>query len=238
MTKKSAIILCGGLGTRLQSVVHNTPKCLAPIQGIPFLYYLFQQLKDWDEVILSIGHLSQQVVDYAKSVANEFSFDIKYAEEKEPLGTGGAIAFACKFSSAAHCIVLNGDTYYNISLENFLHAHLQSGAALSLALQPMEQADRYGLVEIEEDTQRIMAFKEKQIGASGLINAGIYAMPVGLVASLHLPEKFSFEKDVMEPNLEKLYISGIIADAYFIDIGVPEDYARGQVELPRLLDGE
>jgi D-glycero-alpha-D-manno-heptose 1-phosphate guanylyltransferase len=230
---KSAIILCGGLGTRLKSVLIDTPKCLAPINGIPFLYFLFKQLKDWDEIILSVGYLSEQVQDYAESIAHEFDFKIKFAYENEPLGTGGGIALACKKVEGKHTLVLNGDTMYHIQLDHFMKAHIATNSDLSLALKPMEDADRYGLVAIDED-QKIIAFKEKKTGSSGLINGGIYALRSDLFDQMNMPEKFSFEQDFVEPNLKKLAINGIIADAYFIDIGIPSDYEKAQTEIPNL----
>lgn len=221
------IILAGGFGTRLQSVVADRPKCMAAIHGKPFLYYLCKYLEAYQprKVIFSVGYLKEQVIDYITTTPWGFAYD--FAEELEPLGTGGAVRYSLTKSDTDDFFVLNGDTFFDIDLNAMLAFQKSMMADATLALKPMHQADRYGLVEIQDD-QSILSFKEKQIGSSGLINGGVYCVYRKGFDSIPFPEKFSFEKDYLEPFINQRNFFGLVKDAYFIDIGIPEDYEKAQ----------
>lgn len=223
------IVLAGGLGTRLQSVVADKPKCLADINGQPFLYYLCKYLQRFNlhKVIFSVGYKKEMVKDYIKAHAHEFNFDYCFAEEDEPLGTGGAILLASTLSTTEDFFVINGDTFFNVDLNAMMDYQKLKQSDCTLALKPMDVASRYGLVMVERD-DAVSSFQEKKEGASGLINGGIYCIYRNAFLSNPFPEKFSFEKEYLEKGLSRLNMYGFIQDQYFIDIGIPEDYEKAQ----------
>ncbi|HHH50668.1 MAG TPA: D-glycero-D-manno-heptose 1-phosphate guanosyltransferase [Saprospiraceae bacterium] len=229
MTNK-AIILAGGLGTRLQSVVKELPKPMAPVQGKPFLEFVFQYLiaQGIEEAILSIGYRAEAIRAYFGDQYR--SCQLKYVIEAEPLGTGGAIKKAAELCGEETFFVLNGDTIFDANLKALETIFLQQKADVALSLKAMRNFDRYGLVEIDGDF-RIRAFQEKQYCEAGLINGGIYLMKKSVFDLAVFPQKFSFEKDFLETYLDQLKIIGCPLDGYFIDIGIPEDYERAQREL-------
>ena len=147
------IILAGGLGTRLKSVVSDVPKCMAPVCGKPFLWYLLRYLQNYqvDKLILSVGYLRHVIMDWIDDNKGAFSFSsIDYAIEDEPLGTGGAIRLALSKTDETDVVVLNGDTFFNVDLNAFMEKHRTYGAAISIALKPMVEFDRYGTVSVNE----------------------------------------------------------------------------------------
>ena len=222
-----AIILAGGLGTRLRSVVSEVPKCMAPVDGKPFLQYVLEWLSRFDisHVVLSVGYLKEQIIDFVN--AREWPFEVSYAVEKEPLGTGGGIRLALQKCRGKQVFVLNGDTFFNIDLNA-----LSFSAPVTLALKPMRDFDRYGAVDWNGDL--VTGFHEKQPCADGLINGGVYAIDRSQLDIALYPKKFSFEKDLLEPLAGYGLVAGEVQDGYFIDIGIPEDYARAQRELPEI----
>jgi len=227
---KECIILAGGLGTRLRSAVPDLPKCMAPVAGKPFLAHVigYFQKQGVEKFIFSLGYKSEVIQYYLE--AGYPALHKQYVIEKDPLGTGGAIQLACRQATEKNVLILNGDTLFSIQLPALTAFHEQHQAHCTLALKPMQQFDRYGVVEITADGA-IKSFKEKQFYESGLINGGIYAIQVEPFLQEGLPEKFSFEKDY----LEKLYtvrpMYGVVQDEYFIDIGIPEDFEKANREL-------
>ncbi|WP_018612384.1 nucleotidyltransferase family protein [Segetibacter koreensis] len=230
MVIKEAIILAGGLGTRLRSAVPDLPKCMAPINEKPFLTYVINHLKTEGitHFIFALGYKSEVVEAYLEKDFPTLLF--KTSVEEEPLGTGGAVKKALALAKENSVIIANGDTLYNIDAELLASIHSLSGACCTLSLKPMKNFDRYGVVEIDE-CSLIKSFKEKQFYESGLINGGVYAIHRHKFLEENLPEKFSFEKDYLEVFYKKRRMFGVVQDEYFIDIGVPEDYERAQREL-------
>jgi len=228
-----AIILAGGLGTRLKGVINDIPKPMAPVDGKPFLEYVLRYLNRFpiDKVILAVGY-KHEVIESV--FGDEFlGMSIEYAIEKEPLGTGGAIANALKLAIVDDVFLLNGDTFFDVNLEALYTHHQLSGSQLTLSLKPMKNFDRYGTVELK-GTQ-IVAFNEKKPVKQGLINGGVYVLNKGMFSNPLFPTKFSFEKDIMEQGVMQFDMQAYFSDDYFIDIGIPEDYERAQRELPNQL---
>jgi len=225
-----AIILAGGLGTRLRSVVSDIPKCMAPVAGKPFLHYVLDHLQKEgvEKFIFSLGHLHEQVTGYLD--ANHPEMHKAYSIEKEPLGTGGAVKLACSLAKGRTVVVVNGDTLFRLDLVKLTAFHNMCGADCTLSLKPMTNIDRYGVVELRKDYS-ISDFKEKKAYASGLINAGVYALNAERFIKEDLPEKFSFEQDYLEKKYSTRKFYAVVQDSYFIDIGIPEDYERAQFEL-------
>lgn len=223
--KTPVIILAGGFGTRLSTVVKDVPKPMAPINGKPFLHYIFKELQHQKikNVVLSVGHLKEVIQDYFQE--NYLGISIQYAVEHEPLGTGGGIKHA--FSLVEDdAYVLNGDTFFDIELSKLK----KGNADISIALKPMFNFDRYGTVELN-DENRIISFNEKKHCEHGLINGGVYYFSKSLFEKTVTEHKFSFEKDVLEKHLNDLNIHGTIFDNYFIDIGIPDDYEKAKVDF-------
>jgi D-glycero-alpha-D-manno-heptose 1-phosphate guanylyltransferase len=219
------IILAGGFGTRLSTVVKDVPKPMAPINDKPFLHYIFKELEHQNikNVVLSVGHLKEVIQDFFQD--NYLGISIQYAIENEPLGTGGGIKHAFNFVEE-DAFVLNGDTFFDINLSTLKN----EDADITLALKPMFSFDRYGTVEVDE-AQRIISFNEKKHCEHGLINGGVYYFKKSLFDKIETDFRFSFEKDVLEKHLSDLQIQGKIFDNYFIDIGIPEDYKQAQIDF-------
>ncbi|EBD1778242.1 D-glycero-D-manno-heptose 1-phosphate guanosyltransferase [Campylobacter jejuni] len=214
-----AIILCGGLGTRLKSVIKDIPKPMAPINNKPFLEFIFEYLKKQSvkEIILAVSYKYEVIQEYFK---DEFlGIKIKYSIEKEPLGTGGAIKDALKFIQN-QAYVLNGDTVFDIDLKKLA----LNDSKICIALKQMQNFDRYGTVNVD-DQGIVTSFEEKVFKKQGLINGGIYLLKKDIFDKFDLEKKFSFE-EFLQSNCNALKIQTQIFDDYFIDIGIPEDYRR------------
>lgn len=227
-----AIVLAGGLGTRLQSVISEIPKPMAPIGDRPFLHYLLQWLEKnrITRVILSVGYKWEVIHDEFGDHFNQM--ELIYSVEDEPLGTGGAIALAMQKLKDEKFFIINGDTFFNVDLNELVQFHEKHQFAFSIILKPMYQFDRYGTVEINEKDE-ITGFLEKEPKMKGLINGGIYFANRSIQNHFPKQAKFSFEKEFMEKSFNELPFGGLVLDNYFIDIGIPEDYSRAQVELPK-----
>lgn len=222
--------MAGGLGTRLQGVIGATPKCMAPIAGRPFLYYLLQYLKEQGctRVILSLGYQHQKVEEWLPTT--NWPFEIVTLVEPMALGTGGAILFAMQQAKSENIFVLNGDTMFRIALSEMLQQHQSSKSAITLALKYLQNSDRYGLVEIDEQGV-VSAFLEKQQCAQGFINGGLYLINRTNFLAQKLPQIFSFERDFLEKFVATGQINSFVSEAYFIDIGVPHDFEKAQIDF-------
>ncbi|MBK7035238.1 MAG: nucleotidyltransferase family protein [Bacteroidetes bacterium] len=221
-----AIVLAGGFGTRLQTVVNLLPKPMAPVAGKPFLQYILDDLinQEIEHVILAVGYLKETIIDHFGY--HYHNLKITYSIEDDPLGTGGGILQASKYANQEVSYVINGDTYFDVDLEALFNLHIHHKALLTVALKKMQKFDRYGTVEIDND-HKIIAFNEKKYVDEGLINGGIYCLDKKIF-SQDLPDKFSFEKEILEKEFIKGNVFGKVFDGYFIDIGIPEDYAKAQ----------
>jgi D-glycero-alpha-D-manno-heptose 1-phosphate guanylyltransferase len=229
---KEAIILAGGLGTRLRSAVPDLPKCLAPVGGRPFIAYVTDHFRREGirRFIFALGYKSTYFDEFFRSEFPRGDYDISL--EEEPLGTGGAIRQACGRVEGTTVLILNGDTFFRIGVKDLAKFHTERQAGCSLCLKPMRDFDRFGVVELADDG-RVSRFREKQYYAAGLINGGVYALEKAALLQEEWPKVFSFEKDYLEAGREKrLY--GLVQDNYFIDIGIPEDYRRANEELNEL----
>jgi D-glycero-alpha-D-manno-heptose 1-phosphate guanylyltransferase len=224
------IILAGGLGTRLRSVVADLPKCMAPVNGKPFLDYVidyFQQ-QGITDFIFSLGYKHEVIESHLN---NQYSTsNIQYSIEEDPLGTGGAIKKACSLVKSKNIFVTNGDTLFKADTSALQNFHKQKNADCTVALKPMKNFDRYGAIKLNEDDS-IRSFNEKKYYDEGLINGGLYMLDVENFLNESFPEKFSFETAYLEKFYTQHKMYGLVQDEYFIDIGIPEDYARAGREL-------
>lgn len=228
-----AIILAGGRGTRLQSAVNNIPKPLAPIGGRPFLLLLldFLAAQGFRRILLSVGYCAEVIMS---SVGHNYrTMELRYVVEEAPLGTGGALRKALEQVSSSSVFALNGDTFFALDYRAMLLQGRETGAKLTIALRHVADAARYGRVETER--HRITTFREKGESCEGWINGGAYLLDKDLFSGYEMPEAFSLEADFIQRYSEKLAPYAFLSDAYFIDIGIPEDYRRAQQEIPLLL---
>lgn len=233
------IILAGGLGTRLRSVVSEVPKCMAPVAGKPFLWYLLRYLTRFeqvDRVILSVGYLREVIFKWIDDVKAEFPFEFDYAIEDEPLGTGGGIKLSLDKANDERVFVLNGDTFFDVDLMQLYNAHMIGKKAITLALKPMKRFERYGTVNMEPITGTILSFNEKQYCEEGLINGGVYVISKEAPIFEGLGAKFSFETAVLELQCSQHQLLGVVQNGYFIDIGIPEDYQKVQLEMYKIFN--
>jgi len=227
-----AIILAGGLGTRLRSAIPDLPKCMAPVAGRPFLYYVlnyFQQ-QGIRKFILALGYKHELIENY---IQNDFAIQgsaIQFSIEQEPLGTGGAVKLATCTIEEKNFLLVNGDTFFDVDVNALSGFHQTHHADCCLSLKPMSSADRYGIVLLKEDGS-IKSFEEKKPNSSGLINGGVYTLQTESFLKENLPDRFSFEKDYLEKFYSVRRMFGFRQDKYFIDIGLPEDYSRAQKEF-------
>ncbi|GHC09832.1 nucleotidyltransferase family protein [Thermomonas carbonis] len=229
MPADEAIILAGGFGTRLRGIVDDVPKPLAPVAGRPFLAWVLDRLaaNGIRRCLLATGYLSDTIEQ--RIGARWQGMDIAYSVEPEPLGTGGAIRLAATrlLGDAAH--VLNGDTWLEYdprALEAAAHA---AGTPMAIALARVDDVARYGAVDI--DQHRVIGFREKGETAAGWINAGCYFLGADALAALPAHDTFSFEQAVLQPRTHAGEVAAFTDTAGFIDIGVPVDYARAQLQF-------
>jgi len=224
-----AVILAGGLGTRLRAVVSAVPKPLAPIGGRPFLAILIERLERQgiDEAVLAVGYKGDAIEAALGSRLG--GVGLHYVHEDEPLGTGGALARALARIERFPVLALNGDTLLELDLAAMLAAHRAAGARLTMAVRRVEDTGRYGRAVI--DRGRVVGFAPGEAGRPGTINAGVYLFAENLLADPGLPARFSFERDFLERQAQILRPLAYEARGYFIDIGVPEDYARAERDL-------
>jgi len=220
-----AIILAGGMGTRLRSVISEIPKPMAPVCGVPFLKYIFKYLKNnkINKIVLSVGYKWQDIRDYFGYAFEDV--ELIYSVEDQPLGTGGAIKKAINYIETDNLFIINGDTYYDVPLEMLLQVYDKS-TKLVMSLKHMREFDRYGCVKI--DSGFVKEFHEKAYYESGYINGGVYLSSKELFNCYNGNDVFSFEKFI-EENYKKINIKGVCVDKYFIDIGIPEDYKKAQI---------
>jgi D-glycero-alpha-D-manno-heptose 1-phosphate guanylyltransferase len=218
-----AVILAGGYGTRLQAVVRDVPKPLAPVRNRPFLEYVFDWLSGYNvtSILMTVGYKADAVISWFGSEYK--GIPLVYAYESEPLGTGGGILNALDYIRGKDFLALNGDTFFPVDLNALFSLHRNSSARVTVALKEMPVCNRFGSVRIDND-QNIVSFKEKTSGKKGLINGGLYVINTSFLKNSHFPARCSFENDILEKSIASGRIKGMVFNDTFIDIGVPDDY--------------
>jgi D-glycero-alpha-D-manno-heptose 1-phosphate guanylyltransferase len=228
-----AIILAGGLGTRLAARLNGIPKPMAPICGHPFLEFLLARL--WwagcSRVLLSVGHLHIVIQDHFGSSYQGMPID--YVVETTPLGTGGAIRRALLGVEEDVALVLNGDTFVDLDFAELLEFHQEVHALLTLTLSYSLENSRYG--RVMPCGNHIRAFEAQGSPGPGWINAGLYVLPRALAWPKAMGKRFSFERDFLASHLQQLRPRAYRSYGSFLDIGVPEDLDRAQVALAGLV---
>ena len=223
-----AIVLAGGFGTRLAHIVSDVPKPMAPVAGRPFLEYILNDLIEngVTHIVIAVHHMKETIMEH---FGNSYQGAvIEYSVEETPLKTGGAIKKALSLCREDRVLIINGDTFYKVDLQDMLRCAQKSGKPVCIAVREMTDFSRYGKVDVSEDGL-IAAFHEKEFCSKGYINGGIYAIEKDALEKY--PETFSIEELCFPEMLEQRKISAYESNTYFIDIGVPEDYAKAQEDF-------
>ena len=230
-----AIVLAGGLGTRLRSVVPDLPKPMAPVAGRPFLAWILDRLVEagFDRVVLAVGYRHDAIRDHFGEAYR--GLPLRYSVEDRPLGTGGALRLACGQVHDDAVFVLNGDTFVELDHRAMRSAHDAANAALSIAVHRVDDTARYGALELRAG--HVFGFAEKGRHGPGWINAGVYLLARELLLQLPADRALSFEQEVLVPQVGAIRPLAFTAEGLFIDIGVPEDYERAQVLFARRAKG-
>jgi len=227
-----AIILAGGLGTRIKHLLGDRPKPMAMVAGKPFLEYILEYLSknNFKKIVLSVGYLGEQIEDHFAS--SYCRMEIEYCHEQSPLGTGGAISLALENSKLVNneIFILNGDTFFEFNPAKYTDLMKSKDADIILGLKQIKNPHRYGTVELDADN-KIIKFLEKRKIEEGLINCGVYLIKKEFLNKFKLNNKYSFENDFLELYLDKLNAFGIIENGYFIDIGVERDFLKAQKDF-------
>lgn len=222
---KEVIVLAGGQGARLRSVLQNIPKPMAIIRGQPFLHYLLAKLvrEGFKHIILSLGYRSGVIQSHFG--ISFMGIPISYVIESEPLGTGGAIQLAMTACTTDYVTVLNGDTYLDIDFSQVDNLwHTENRPILVGCKVP--DVSRFGALEIDGDN--LVGFSEKTKQGPGIINSGCYVLSVNTLENRKKNQYYSFEQDYLIPAVSKQLMKLLIVSGDFIDIGIPEDYLRAQ----------
>ncbi len=232
---RTAIILAGGLGTRLRSVVPDLPKPMADIGGRPFLSFLLDQLVNAGitDIVLAVGYRHDVIADHFGARYRDAG--LRYSIESRPLGTGGAVNLALQQVPADPFLLVNGDSYFALDLPGLLRSHQEHAPDLTLALKAMPDTSRYGRVALD-DSLRVIGFHEKAGGQAGTINAGYYVISRHALPAADPETRYSLETYLAE-HVKRLVIRGYPSEAPFIDIGIPKDYARLR-QAPGMLESD
>lgn len=228
-----AIILAGGFGTRLQKVVHDVPKPMAPVADRPFLTYLLDQLvrQGCTHVILAVGYKKEVIQNFFG--ANYKGIPLSYSIEEKPLLTGGALKKALDLATEDAVLVLNGDTFFDVDFSKMIDFHIENRSDVTLAVKELHDFSRYGTVIFDDDF-RITRFTEKKKCLKGFINGGVYVLNRTLFNNFS-EDKFMMEKDFLEKYVDSKLFTAFPCDGYFIDIGIPEDYEKANKEFRKLV---
>jgi NDP-sugar pyrophosphorylase family protein len=229
-----AILLVGGMGTRLRSVVPTAPKPLAAVGGAAFLELLVRQLRCQGirQLVMCTGYRAEQIEEEFGD-GHAWDVQIRYSKELEPLGTAGAVKLAAPYvRDASEFVVMNGDSFLDLDFGRLVRFHRSHGGIATVAVFRVEDTNRYGTVQTDAGS-RVTAFLEKTGSAApGLVNAGIYVFDASILE--HIPEgPASLERDVFPKVLDRA-VYAFEQRGVFIDIGTPEDYARAQLLSDRL----
>lgn len=229
-----AIVLAGGLGTRLRSAVPELPKSMAPIAGRPFLAYLleFLETQGITRVVLAVGYRNEPI--RAWFGAQYRGLDLAYSVEEEPLGTGGALLKALPEVEGDFAFALNGDTFLRLNYGAMAQALERTpGTRLAVALRRVEDTSRYGAAIVRDG--RVEGFTARGSREPGLINAGCYLMARNIFEHYSMPTQFSWETGFLEPRAAEIRPVAVECDAPFIDIGIPEAFEQAQRLIPEWL---
>lgn len=231
---KTALILAGGFGTRLRTVINDVPKPMAPINDKPFLLYQVNYLQQAGikKIVFSTGYLSEVIETYFRQLDSPLRFT--FSHEASPLGTGGGIRQALTSIEDSAVLVLNGDSFFELPLHDFFQFHHLHADMHTIALRSVADCSRYGSVKLNSEAE-VISFGEKvQTAGEGLINAGVYVLNTErYLRETPADKPFSIEQDYFQKIAGQGHLFGKAFSSYFIDIGLPEDYTKAQHDFKR-----
>jgi D-glycero-alpha-D-manno-heptose 1-phosphate guanylyltransferase len=230
-----AIILAGGMGTRLKDAVPDLPKALAPVNGHPFILYQLDLLDRWgfNKAVLAVGYKHARIIQQIG--ASYKSLSIEYSIEETPMGTGGAVLKALQHVNSYLAFILNGDTYFDVNLQRLYDFRQIKEADLCMTIHFENNCRRFGSVEFDNNN-RVISFHEKGNGPDeGYINGGVYLARKDYLLHFGLPEKFSLEKDFFQQYYTTEEFYAMRCFSYFRDIGTPEDFKKAQDEFTTIV---
>jgi D-glycero-alpha-D-manno-heptose 1-phosphate guanylyltransferase len=230
--RMKAVILAGGFATRLGDRAGGLPKAMVRVAGRPFIEYVLDRLVAGGigEIVFALGFRADAVTGHFRSAYR--GIPLRYFIEPRPLGTGGAIAYATRAEPDRPVLVLNGDTYLALDYRALLAWHASDPDRFAMVVRPVPDVSRYGAISIEGDT--VTGFSEKGASGAACINAGTYILRPGIFSELAVSGAFSFEGDVLQRHVSTLRPRAFRFDGYFIDIGIPEDLDRAELEFRSL----
>jgi D-glycero-alpha-D-manno-heptose 1-phosphate guanylyltransferase len=225
-----AVVLAGGLGTRLRGVLADDPKAMAPVAGRPFIDWLLDALNDAGigRVVLAVGHRRERLMDHVGSRHGQLVVD--YSVEESPQGTGGALRQAVELVRTPDVLVLNGDTFVDLDVGTMLATHRSVGTGLTMGVREVDDVGRFGALDIQGG--RVTGFAGTPRAGAGWVNGGTYIIGEAVRPWLRRPTPYSLEADVLKPYVERWGAAAHVLAGTWIDIGVPDDLRRAQ----RLLD--
>jgi len=226
-TKVTAVILAGGMGTRLQNIVSDRPKVMAEINGKPFLYYVLDQLAGFDikRVVISTGYMADKIEEVIG-----FSYKglkVKYSREETPLGTAGALKLAGQAMDTEYCLVMNGDSYTEFDPVSLFMIHKQKNANITILVKAVSNTSRFGTIQMNEQNEIVKFVEKRDSTGAGFINAGVYIMKTSALQKIPDKAPCSLEYDFFPAMIGK-GIYGYETLGRFIDIGTPESYSQAE----------
>jgi NDP-sugar pyrophosphorylase family protein len=234
LTPVTAVILAGGLGTRLQSILSDRPKVLAEVNRLPFIVYLLDQIMaaGIQRAVVCIGYKGDQV---SSALGSRYGrLELLYSSETAPLGTGGALRQALPFMVSDPVLVMNGDSYFTADIPHFCRRHASAGARVSILLARADDTGRYGRVEVEPDGAVVRFIEKGEDRSAGWINAGIYLIRLDQIRRIPAHRSVSLEKEVLPSFIGDKFF-GFKDPGEFIDIGTPQSYRRADAFMQAFL---
>ena len=227
LSRVTAVILAGGLGTRLRKAVSNQPKVMAEINGKPFLYYVLDQLAEIDikRVVISTGYMADKIEEIIGFSYKDLKVD--YSWEESPLGTGGALKLAGQSISTKYCLVMNGDSYTEFDAISLFLTCKQKNASIVLLVKLVSDTSRFGTIQMNEQNEIVKFVEKEDSTGAGFINAGVYIMKTSAIQKIPDKTPCSLEYNFFPSMLGK-NIYGHKTKGNFIDIGTPESYAQAE----------
>jgi D-glycero-alpha-D-manno-heptose 1-phosphate guanylyltransferase len=218
-----AVILAGGLGTRLKELFPDLPKTMVPVNGKPFLFYILKNLakNKFKRVIISVSFLSSKIINYFGR--EYFNLKIDYVVEKKPLGTGGATKLALENCKEDHIYLINGDTYLDFEHKKIEKLWKESRCPI-IVCKFIKNVSRYGTVKVVDG--RIKSFEEKTFIKKGFVNTGLYVFKKNQFLNFKMKPSFSLEKDFLVSAVKNDIFKCFLSKRNFIDIGIPKDYFK------------
>ena len=235
VTDVDAVILVGGLGTRLRPLTLSAPKPMLPTAGVPFLTHLISRIRDAgvSHIVLGTSYRAEVFEEHFGNGA-ELGVELEYVVETEPLGTGGGIRNVADALRGDTVLVFNGDNLIGVDLGAFLAAHQARAADVTLCLHRVPDARPYGCVPTDVDG-RVTAFLEKDPNPiTDQINAGLYAFRRPVIDAIPAGRPVSVERDTFPGLLDAgAKVMGFVNDGYWRDFGTPADFVAGSADLVR-----